>query len=247
MQGAKPGTLAEYDRIFQVLEIPYMFPNVEVAKEVLQGPYGKKLSDRLIEEAGVRVLSWMPSSFRCFTNNTRPVKTPEDMEGLKMRSMEVPLHIEMYKALGAEPTPIAWDLQTGVVTGQDNPPFLIRMVSLDEVQEYMTLDNHILNVPGFFINEDFYQSLSQEHKRIIDYAARASTSAHLGVVEASEILDLKELSKNMEIYSPTPEELERFKKAVQPPIIEMMEEEVGKEPIEELQNEVKEAKENIGW
>lgn len=245
--GLNAGHVGAYAPAAQVLEMPYTFPTTEVARKVLQGEFGQKLSDTIAEQGGVRILSYLPSAFRNFSNSVRPIRTPADMVGLKIRTQQVPIHIKMVEALGASPTPIAWAelysaLQTGVVDGQENAPYTMLLANLQQVQKYYTLDHHLINMPLITINEDFYQSLSDEDKAIFEYAAREATFAMLGIITAKESQDLKVIAEaGVEIYQPTPEEFQMFVDKVQQPIAEILAAQVGPELIAELQAAVKAA------
>jgi len=110
----------------QVLAIPYLFASSPVAWEVLRGPFGREMWEDIHTVAGFRVLNMSENGFRDFTNNRRPIRTPEDMKGLKMRTMESPVFIRMMQSMGAAATPIGtseliMSLQQNVVDGQENP------------------------------------------------------------------------------------------------------------------------------
>ena len=245
--GLNAGHVGAYAPAAQVLEMPYTFPTTEVARNVLDGPFGDKLSDTIAEQGGVRILSYLPSAFRNFSNSARPIRTPQDMVGLKMRTQQVPIHIKMVEALGASPTPIAWAelysaLQTGVVDGQENAPYTMLLANLQQVQKYYTLDHHLINMPLITINEDFYKSLSEEDRAIFEYASSEATFAMLGIITAKESQDLKTISEaGVEIYQPTPQEFQMFVDKVQKPIADMLSAEVGAELIAELQKAVADA------
>lgn len=247
--GLNAGHVGAYAPAAQVLEMPYTFPTTEVAREVLNGEFGKTLSDTIAEKSGVRILSYLPSAFRNFSNSVRPIRTPEDMVGLKIRTQQVPIHIKMVELLGASPTPIAWAelysaLQTGVVDGQENAPYTMLLANLQQVQKYYTLDHHLINMPLITINEEFYKSLSDEDRAIFDFAAREATFAMLGIIAAKESQDLKVIADaGVEIYQPTPAEFQMFVDKVQLPIAEMLAEQVGAELIADLQAAVKAAQE----
>lgn len=250
--GQDAGNLATYDPIFQVLQIPYLFPSTEVAREVLAGPFGEKLNEHLIKVANMRILAWLPSSFRDFSNNVRPIHSPKDMKGLKIRVMNIPIHIKMVEALGASATPIAWAevysaLQMGVIDGQENAPYTMLMQSIQEVQKYYTLDGHVINAVIALMNEDIFQSLTPSDQSIIKRAAREAQFAFLGLIAAKETLDLKRLAKDMEIYSPTPDELKQFREAAQPVIIEILKKQVGPDLINELLQTIEEVEKELGY
>ncbi len=145
------GHMAPYYKPIQILAIPYLFVSEDHAQYTLdmRSPFGSKFWDDFEKKTGVKVLTiWDNGGFRCFTNNKRPIKTPADMKGLKIRTMQIPAHMEMMKALGANPTPIAWTelynaLQMNVVDGQENSVPTISLGHINEVQKYLTLDRHV--------------------------------------------------------------------------------------------------------
>jgi TRAP-type C4-dicarboxylate transport system substrate-binding protein len=166
------------------------------------------------------------------------------MVGMKMRTQQIPIHVAMVEALGANPTPIAWAelysaLQTGVVDGQENAPYTILLANLQEVQTYYTLDNHLVNMPIVVMNEAYYQSLSDDVKATIDYAAAEAAFAFLGIVKAKESQDLATIrSAGVEIYQPSPAEFQMFVDKVQGPIEGIVSEIVGQDLIDELKSAV---------
>lgn len=244
--------LASYDPNIQVLAIPYTFQNTEIGRIVLNGEFGKEISDLIAQKSKLRVISWLPTAFRNFSNSVRPIHTPKDMKGLKMRTMQVPIHITMAKALGCNPTPIPWEelysaLQTGVVDGQENPPYAVVMAKLYEVQKYYTLDNHLLNVAVVVINEKFFNGLPPDDQQIIKYAARQAEMALLGVVTAKENLDLKTISEaGVSIYTPTPAEFTQFRETVQGPVLKTLEGKIDKVWIDKLFKAIEKAEKGTG-
>ena len=250
--GQNAGLLSSFDPNVQIAEMPYSFPNTEIGRIVFNGWFGQQLSDDIAAKSNIRILSYLPSAFRSFMNNKRPIHSPEDMKGLKMRTMEIPIHMEMVKALGASPTPIAWSelysaLQTGVVDGQENAPYVILLGKIQEVQKYYTLDKHTLNMALIIINDKFYQGLTDEDRRIFNYAARQAQLAMLGIVTAKEAQDLETIAKaGVEIYTPTPEEYAKFQKATKEPMLKMMKEKVDPQWIDKLFKAVSEAEKQTG-
>ncbi|WP_172329772.1 TRAP transporter substrate-binding protein [Mangrovicoccus sp. HB161399] len=245
--GISAGHLQAYTDIAAVLEMPYVFPSTAVAREVMDGKFGKDLSDRIAEETGVRIISYLPSAFRNFSSSTKLIKSPEDMAGMKMRTQQIPIHVAMVEALGANPTPIAWSelysaLQTGVVDGQENAPYTMLMANLQEVQKFYTLDHHLLNMPIVAMNEDYYQSLPDGVKATIDEAAGEAAFALLGIVKAKESQDLAVIEDaGVEIYQPSPEEFQMFVDKVQAPVETILADIVGQDLIDELKAAVADA------
>jgi tripartite ATP-independent transporter DctP family solute receptor len=249
--GQNAGQLAGYYPSIQIVEMPYTFPSLEVGRAVMHGQFGKELADAVAEASGIRIISWLPSAFRSFGNNVRPIRSPEDMKGLKIRVQPVPIHVKMVEALGASATPIAWGelynaLQTGVVDGQENAPYVILLGHLEEVQKHYTLDNHLLNMPLVFVNEEFYQGLSEEDRGVFDRAAREATFSMLGIVVAKETQDFKKLEEaGIEIYTPTEAEYGMFVDATREPVRELLAETVDAEWFDKLDKAIAGAQEQI--
>jgi TRAP-type transport system periplasmic protein len=250
--GLSAGNLASFFPSIQVLEMPYTFPSTEVGRMVMNGKFGRDLSNAIAEKSGIRVLAYLPSAFRSFTNNKRVIKTPEDMKGLKMRVQNIPIHVEMVKALGAAATPIAWaelynSLQTGVVDGQENAPYTMLLANLQQVQKYYTLDRHLLNMPLIVANEKFLKGLSKEDQAAFDYAAREAAFAFLGIIAAKESQDLKTIAAaGVQIYNPSPAEFQKFVDATREPILAVMKQKVDEKWVKELVAAIDAAKKAVG-
>lgn len=249
--GVSAGQLAPYDPVASVLELPYSFPSLAVARRVMQGPYGQQLSDQIAKKVGVRILSYLPDAFRNFSTSNKLIKSPADMKGLKIRVQDIPTHIAMVKALGASPTPIAWSelysaLQTGVVDGEENAPYTMLMANLQEVQKYYTLDHHLINMPLITINEQFYQGLSNADKTAFRDAARNAAFAMMGIITATQAEDMKKLkSAGMTIYKPTPAQYEEFVKLARGPVEKIVAAKIGHKPIDALENAIAKAEKQL--
>lgn len=251
--GPNPGMLSGFYPNIQVLEIPYSIANLEIGRFVLDGWFGKELSDALAEKSQLRVLSWLPNSFRSFTNSKKEIRTPADMKGLRIRTMEAPVHMAMVKALGASPTPIPWEelysaLQTGVVDGEENPPYTIIMAKLYEVQKFMTMDRHLLHSTTVLINDKYYKGLSPKDRWIIEYAARQAKLAMLGNISAKESLDMATIvNAGVRIYTPKPDEYAQFQKAIKEPTLAVLRQKVEQKWIDKYYKAIAEAEAQTGY
>ena len=170
--GIASGVMGGFLREAMVTDIPYLFPSASIAWKVLDGPFGDKLSNLLLEKTGLRNLAFAEVGFRHFTNDARPIKSPADVKGLKIRVQENPLFMTLIKALGGNPTPIAWTevytaLQTGVVDGHENPISSTVFAKIYEVQKYLTLDGHVYGVDWFVISNKFFKSLPEDLQYIL--------------------------------------------------------------------------------
>ncbi|MDI7261430.1 MAG: DctP family TRAP transporter solute-binding subunit [Thermodesulfobacteriota bacterium] len=231
----------------QVLDIPYLFSSPAVAWKVMDGWFGKEMAEDCLKKTGMRVLAYGETGFRNFTNSVRPIKSPADMKGLKIRVMESPVYITMVRALGAAPTPIAWPetytaLQQKVVDGQENPVSVILSVKFFEVQKYLTLDGHSYGVDFILINDKFYQGLPKETQEILKSAAINAGLVGRGIQQLNSAIGVSQLKeKGMEIYSPNPKERDMFREAAQKPVVEYIEKVIGRPWIDKLMKAVKEA------
>lgn len=239
---------AKYYPNFYIFDIPYLFKSSKVAWDVInpKNEFMQKMMNDMAQKSGVRPLGFYVEGRRHFTNDVRPIQTPEDMKGLKIRTMPVPAHMEMVKALGASPTPIAYSelygaMQTGVVDGQENPINNITYLKAYEVQKYLTLDGHITYLVPLVINEDFYQSLSEEHKKIIDEGALESFRVNNAISNINNMLGLNEVREHgMQVTILTDEQLQKFRDKARPPVIKFIREQVDNpELIEQLFEEIK--------
>ena len=241
------GAMAGFYKPAQVLDIPYLFSSGPVAWKVMDGWFGDQMAYDILKQTGMRVLAFGETGFRNFTNSKLPIKSPADMKGLKIRVMETPVYVNMVKALGAAPTPIAWSevytaLQQKVVDGQENPVATIVQAKLNEVQKYLTLDGHSYGVDFFLINDKFYKSLPQETQQIIKTSTVTAALIGRGIqtlVSATGVSDLQ--AKGMQVYSPTPAERAQFKAACQKPVMDYVESQIGKTWIDRLLKAVKDA------
>lgn len=237
---ASGGGMAAFYPLFSIVEIPFSIADYSVAYHVYDGDFGHLLANRIEEATGFKVLAFGESGgFFQLTNSRRPIHSPQDMEGLRVRTMTIPVHMEFMRSLGASPTPIAWaevytSLQTGVVDGQHNPIPIIKIGKLEEVQSYLTLTNHMYTPYVWVMNQAWFEGLTEEHQSVINEAARVANLAGRGINRLLESGDdgLPYLAGKMEIYSPTDEELQQFRDITIPATLEFIEQEFGEEGVE---------------
>ncbi len=172
----------QLDPKFAVFDIPFLFSSREQAAAVLDGPVGAELDESFQENAGLKVLGFGEIGFRHITNNVRPIETPEDLEGLKIRTPGSRTRIMSFEMLGATPIKmnvgeIYLALQQGVIDGQENPFGNIAQWSWDEVQDYISLSYHVYTPITFVMNLDRYESLTEEQRSAVDAAARTAVQS----------------------------------------------------------------------
>ncbi|MCD8350852.1 MAG: DctP family TRAP transporter solute-binding subunit [Planctomycetaceae bacterium] len=149
------GPLGRLHNVFYALEPPYELLNETQADTVLDGPIGEKML-QVFDSKGLVGLTFWENGFRQATNSVRPIVTPEDFKGIKFRVQQSTLHINFFKALGANPTPLPFteiynSLATKVVDGQENPLSLIATNKFYEQQKYLSKTDHVYSaVPVYF-------------------------------------------------------------------------------------------------
>ncbi|MFV0438545.1 MAG: DctP family TRAP transporter solute-binding subunit [Desulfopila sp.] len=231
------GAMAKVCKPADVLNIPYMFDTAPIAWDVLDGPFGKELAEYCLQKSGLRTLAFGETGFRDFTNNVREIKSPADMKGLKFRVQPTPFYVEMVKALGGEPTPIAWSelpnaLSTGVVDGQENPVGVIYSNNIYKLQKYMILDRHVYGADFILINDEFFQALPPREQAVIRTAARMAGNMGRAIQEFNTAEGLiRVIEGGMQVYSPTDEELAEFKSLAQPAVKKWLAEELGDDAV----------------
>src|SRR3546814_3961185 len=144
-------TLFPYTTRFRsgIFDIPCRFRNAEQGRAVLESSIGKKFKDKFMAK-GLKLLAWSDQSFRNITNNERPIATPEDAKGLKLRTMENPIHIAGFQAMGVLATPMSFTevpsaLQQGTIDGQESPIPTIVSLKFSQTQKYLSLTRHVFS------------------------------------------------------------------------------------------------------
>lgn len=189
------GPITTYDPLYGILDMPFLFTGKEQAYKVLDGPIGAEFLDSLAK-VGIRGLAFGERGLRNVSNNLRPVHTPADLKGVKIRVMQSPVYIELFKALGANPVPMGWGdvytaLQQDIIDGQENPPWVIEAFKIYEVQKYYSLTGHSYAANVIMMNENLFKGFSRETRDIIVTAAREA-SAHQREVNNSGVAKILE-------------------------------------------------------
>ncbi|MCZ0812433.1 MAG: TRAP transporter substrate-binding protein [Pseudomonadota bacterium] len=213
------GPVSNFLEDMAVFELPFLFPSAEKAYEVLDGPIGQELLDRL-SEVNLKGLAYAERGFRNLTNSERAVRSPEDIEGLKIRVMENPVYIDTFRELGADAIPMAWTealtaMQQGTIDGQENPVGVVYSFKLNETQTNMTMTRHSYAPAIFVMGMPVWQKLSPEAQEIVVQAAQdaAEYERALNAEQQSEQLQALRDS-GMEIVDDA--DLAAFSEAVAP-------------------------------
>ncbi len=188
----------------KILDVPFLFRDKAHARAVLDGPIGQELLTKF-DAKGFKALAWAENGFRHMTNSKRSVNTPEDLKGLKMRTMENPVHIAAYKAFGIITTPMAFPevftaLQQGTVDGQENPLPVIISAKFDQVQKHLSLTGHVYSPAIFVMNKGAFDKLSPADQQAFIEAAKEGTKANRARVDEDDAKGVADLrSKGMTV------------------------------------------------
>jgi len=226
-----------------VFELPYLFENREVAYQVLDGDFGQKILDGMLPKTGIRGLAWGENGFRHFTNSVRPISSHSDLNGMKIRTMENPAHIQMVESFNATATPMAFgevysSLQQGVIDGQENPISLIESMRFYEVQEHLTLDGHVYNPFMFMVNNRFFERLPDEYQTVIQEEARNWANVQRELNAEQENKGLQKLKEEgMQVVELSDEDMQLFREQTKP-VYNTYRKQLGDEIIDELMQAV---------
>ena len=153
--------------------LPFVFLSYEEAWEAYSGTFGRWVAQNVIESSSnVRVIGWQTNGLRHFTNNVRPIYTPDDMISLMMRSPQNSAHLATYDALGSASISMAFGevydaISEGRIDGQDNPIANIFSAGFHEVQRYLSLSYHMFSAAPIIVSNDLWEYLSEEHRQVL--------------------------------------------------------------------------------
>jgi tripartite ATP-independent transporter DctP family solute receptor len=231
---------------FNVFDLPFIITSEKAADAIYDGPIGAKLGAAL-ESKGIKLLAYYENGFRQLTNSVREVKAPADMKGLKIRTMQNPIHLEAFRAMGANPTPMPFSevftaLQQGTIDGQENPIPTIWLSKFYEVQKYVSLTGHVYGPHLLLINKKLFDSFPAEDQKIIAAAAQESAIYQRTINRQMNSDFVAELKKaGVTVTELTPEQKKAFQAAVAPVYV-TWEPKIGKALMDEFKATVEKAK-----
>ena len=220
-----------------VFDIPFLFRDLEHARKVLDGDIGQKMLAEF-PKRGIVALAWGEQGFRHLTNNVRPVSTPEDAKGLKVRTTENPIHIAAFREIGILATPMAWPevataLQQGTIDGQENPLSVIVSAKLPQLQKYLSLTAHVYGPALLLMSPSVYEGLSDADKEKFKTAGHDGAMAMRKYVDDIEASGIEAVKK--EGMAVNTVDHAAFVKAVQP-VYPQYYKQFGQELVESIQN-----------
>lgn len=209
-----------------LFSMPFLMPDYAALDALTQGPVGEKIFE-IVQAKGAVPLAWAENGFREVTNSKKPIRTPADMEGLKLRVVGSPIFSDMFSALGANPTQMSWAdaqpaLTTGAVDGQENPLTIYSVLNMQDVgQKNVTLWHYVADPLIFAVNQQVWDSFTPEDQEIlrqaaVDAGAHGIEVARKGLTDGDTSLIDDIASHGVEIISLTDEERQAFVDATRP-------------------------------
>ncbi len=210
--GLVAGVLGNFEKSIGLLELPYLFDSQEEFNKVIHGPIGEEIAGRLVKKSGIRILNWWDRGPRQTTSN-KPINKLEDLKGLKIRLPEIPAMVNSWRAMGANPTPMAWSevytgLQQNVIEAQENPIPFIYGGRINEVQKYIAITDHKYEYVTIAMSEMRWKKLNDKQRQIIVEAANAATAYENQLVldKTNELLAAMQ-AKGLQVTYPDKKEL----------------------------------------
>ncbi|NLN48104.1 MAG: TRAP transporter substrate-binding protein [Clostridiales bacterium] len=221
-----PSNIAGFNPLLAIADVPYLLPgNLEQAREVIAGPAGQALLDTM-EDYGMVGLVFLPDLYKAFTAN-KPILSPADLKGLKLRVMQSPILIKMMEAWGASGLTIDYGetftaLQTGAIDAQEAGVGAgIYNMKFYEVQDYMMLSNHILGMQMIFANKEWFDGLNPATQKLIKDGSMAAHDAHKEARLKTEENALKAIEEHgTKIIELTEEQMKSLSDAAKQPCLD---------------------------
>ena len=229
------GPLGGFVPEINIVDLPFLFRDKDHAYKVLDGPIGQDLLKKF-DAVGIHGLAYWEAGFRHIINSKVPVNSPKDLTGLKIRVMENKVHLASFKAMGANPTPMAWGevfsaLQQGVLEGMEGPIALVYTSKLYEVQKYMSLTGHFYSPGLWFISMKTWAKLPDDIKKVFVDTSIEMTAFERGVMAEQEDKQIAMLkSYGMQVIVP---DKKAFQDATKP-VYEQFQSTFGKDRIQQI-------------
>ncbi|MFD1415804.1 TRAP transporter substrate-binding protein [Oceanobacillus jeddahense] len=215
------GAVTGFNQAFNIFDLPFLFSDREQTYEILDGENGQHVLETL-DDKNLKGLAYFENGFRNLTNSVQPIESVDDVKNLSIRTMENSMHIEAWQSVGANPTPMSFEelytaLQQGTINGQENPMGLMNISRFYEVQDYLTLTNHIYSPYVVLMNKPFYDELPPDLQEVLqEVITEAQTyNRELATQEDVDALEVMK-EQGVQVTELEQSELDRFQEAMTP-------------------------------
>lgn len=225
-----------------IFDFPFLFENMKEVDAVMNGKMGQKVFDKMLP-LGLVGLGWTEAGFRNLTNSKHAVKTADDIAGLKIRVMPNKVALDTWKALGANPTPMAFSeiftaLEIKAIDAEENPLILIFTNKFHEVNKFITVTNHVYTPCGIVVNKKFWDKIKPEDQQAMKKAGLEALKFHRGLMDAANkdvIAKLEAAGAKIEILPPA--EVNKLRERTKP-VIETYTKLIGEDFVKEFYAEI---------
>jgi C4-dicarboxylate-binding protein DctP len=221
LQGTRGGGFIHANKKYYIFTLPFIVNNWEEALKLVHSDFTKEVNLEARTNGYHIPACGISQGFRAHTNNRRPIQTPDDLKGLKMRVPQQEVYIVNAEALGVNPQELPYSevymaLKTGVVDGQDNALSNIWDYKIYEVQKYLSLSNYGTGPDPFMVNLEWYNTLSPDLQKLFDEVAVEAMDFSDQLNQENEAIYIQKLTEKLETNTISPENLDKFRKATEP-------------------------------
>ena len=244
-----PGLLVGLSKEFGAFDLPFLFNDFKEADAVLDGPIGKKFMEKL--PTGLVGLSYWDHGFRNVSNSKRPIAKLEDLQGLKLRVVQAPLMIDMFKALGTNAVPLPFTelytaMETKAVDGQDNPIVAFETNKFYEVQKHISTTRHVYNPLIVLFSQKTWEKLSPDERKVLTDAANETRTEQRAVSRDMEGKALaKAKAQGTVVTEVSTQERARMREKVQP-VTDQYTKQIGEGLVKEFYAEIDKVRSKSG-
>lgn len=238
--------VSEFTKAFLVYDLPFLFTDTKQVDNVLDGENGKEILGTL-KDVNIVGLCYFENGFRNITNSKTPINTVEDLNGLKIRTMQNPIHLESFTLWGANPSPMAFNevftaLKQKTLDAQENPNTLIYDAGFYEAQKYLTISRHFYTPYVFMISQKTWDKLSDEDKKLVQ---KCADEAKIYQREVNRKLDAEYLEKmkdkGIQVNELSSNEINKMKEIAKP-VYDKFAEDIGKDRLNKILEQIAEIK-----
>ncbi len=221
LQGTRSGGFTNVNKKYNIFMLPFLVKDWDEALKLLYSDFTKKINKEAKSNGFHVPACGISQGFRAHTNNVRPIESPEDLKGLKMRVPQQEVYVMNAQILGTNPQELPYSevymaLKLGVVDGQDNAVSNIWDFKVYEVQKYLTITNYATGPDPFMVNLEWYNTLPPDLQQIFDEVAEKTIRYSDKLNREKEIEYIKSLSEKLKTNYVTTENIEKFRVATKP-------------------------------
>ncbi|VTU38311.1 Extracytoplasmic solute receptor protein YiaO [Variovorax sp. PBL-H6] len=248
MTAVSAGLLVSRDKAFGIFDFPFLFANAKEADAVVDGPFGKRMNERVLGQ-GLVNLSWWDIGFRSVANSKRPIVKAEDIKGLKIRVIQSPIYVDFFRALGANPVAMPFSelytaMETRTVDALENPISNVEVNKFYEVSKYLSITNHMYNPMLILFSKKIWDQYTPDERELLTSAAEEAKLYQRKVSRDQDAQSLETVKKaGLQVNEVAPAELAKMRQMAQP-VIDKYRKEVGEDISDAMDKAVREARAN---